>query len=130
MANTTRETRRDSYDEIRPKRAQRRQLILEILGGRQMTASEITEELLRHHVIQYYDRNFVAPRLTELKSEGLVETVGRRMCRRTGKRVAIWAMVKRPPRPAPAAPTTTVPTAIKTPVQATIYDLMKGGDKL
>jgi hypothetical protein len=125
MANTTKESRRDSYDEIRPKRAKRRQLILEVLGGRQLTASEITEELLRHHVIQYYDRNFVAPRLTELKSEGLVETVGRRMCRRTGKRVAVWARVKRPSRPAPMAPEVTTAAT-----QATIYDLMKGGDKL
>ena len=46
MDKTTRETRRQSYDAVLPKREKRCRLILETLGGRQMTASEITEELV------------------------------------------------------------------------------------
>lgn len=76
--STTRETRRASYDAILPKSAARRRLILETLGSRRMTASEITEELLRAGKIKYFNRNFVAPRLTELKEAGVIEAVGRR----------------------------------------------------
>lgn len=91
MSTNTMETRRESYEAIKPKRTDRRNLILEILGSRQMTASEITEELLAKGYIKYYDRNFVAPRLTELKEAGIVETVGKRLCKRTNKNVAVWA---------------------------------------
>ena len=91
MSDYTREIRRESYEAITAKRANRRALILELLGDRQMTASELTWELLDKGYIKYYDRNFVAPRLTELKEAGLVMTVGKRMCKRTGKNVAVWA---------------------------------------
>lgn len=91
MNTNTMETRRESYDAIKTKRSDRRNLILEILGSRQMTASELTEEMLAKGYIKYYDRNFVAPRLTELKDAGIVETVGKRLCKRTNKNVAIWA---------------------------------------
>lgn len=80
MSDYTREIRRESYEAITAKRANRRALILELLGDRQMTASELTWELLAKGYIKYYDRNFVAPRLTELKEAGLVMTVGKRMC--------------------------------------------------
>ena len=43
MDRTTKETRRQSYDAVLPKREKRCRMILETLGGRQMTASEITE---------------------------------------------------------------------------------------
>lgn len=46
MDRTTKETRRQSYDAVLPKREKRCRKILETLGGRQMTASEITEELV------------------------------------------------------------------------------------
>ena len=95
MSDYTKETRRESYEAITAKRADRRALILEILGDRKMTASEITEELLAKGYIKYYDRNFVAPRLTELKEAGIIMTVGKRMCRRTGKNVAVWARKER-----------------------------------
>lgn len=98
MSTNTMETRRESYEAIKPKRTDRRNLILEILGSRQMTASEITEELLAKGYIKYYDRNFVAPRLTELKEAGIVETVGKRLCKRTNKNVAVWARREQPCR--------------------------------
>ena len=46
MDKTTKETRRQSYDAMLPKREKRCRLILETLGAREMTASEITEELV------------------------------------------------------------------------------------
>lgn len=89
--STTRETRRASYEAILPKGAARRQLILETLGSRRMTASEITEELLKAGKITYFNRNFVAPRLTELKKSGVIEVVGRRRATRSDATEAVWA---------------------------------------
>ena len=91
--NDTIETRREAYHAALPKSPSRRELILDSLDGRQMTASEIAEELHRLGFVRYYDRNFVAPRLTELESEGLVHTVGKRICKRTGKREAVYERV-------------------------------------
>lgn len=89
----TKETRKDSYEQILSKRTIRANVILELLGDREMTVSEIVKELLDEGVIKYYDRNFVAPRLTELKEAGLVEVVGKRTCIMSGKNVAIWRKV-------------------------------------
>ena len=88
MNQTTKETRRRSYDAVLPKRAAvlpkraaRCRLILETLGNRELTASEITEELVAAGRIPYFNRNYVAPRLTELKEIGILTTVGRRKVR-------------------------------------------------
>ena len=89
--STTRETRRASYEAILPKGAARRQLILETLGSRRMTASEIIEELLKAGKIKYFNRNFVAPRLTELKKSGVIEVVGRRRATGSDATEAVWA---------------------------------------
>lgn len=94
MDRTTRETRRQSYDAIIPKRGKRCRLILETLGDRRMTASEITEELVQAGRIPYFNRNYVAPRLTELKEMGVVETVGRRKATRSDATEAVWARVQ------------------------------------
>ena len=86
MDRTTRETRRQSYDAMLPKREKRCRLILETLGAREMTASEITEELVAAGEIPYFNRNYVAPRLTEMKQMGILKTVGRRDATE-----AVWA---------------------------------------
>lgn len=57
MNQTTKETRRRSYDAVLPKRAARCRLILETLGNRELTASEITEELVAAGRIPYFSRN-------------------------------------------------------------------------
>lgn len=87
---TTRETRRASYDAVLPKVNDRSRLILEVLGRREMTVSEITDALLAAGKIPYYNRNYVAPRLTELKDMGVVETCGRRKSTRSSATEAIW----------------------------------------
>lgn len=91
MNSITKETRRESYDAILPKVKKRSRLILETLGDRQMTASEITEELVAAGKIPYFNRNYVAPRLTELKGIGVLETVGRRKATRSDATEAVWA---------------------------------------
>lgn len=99
MDRTTRETRRQSYDAVLPKREKRCRLILETLGAREMTASEITEELVAAGEIPYFNRNYVAPRLTEMKQMGILKTVGRRKATRSDATEAVWA------RAEPSGPT-------------------------
>ncbi len=94
MSTTTRETRRASYDAVLPKVKDRARLILDTLGNREMTVSEITDELVAAGTIPYYNRNFVAPRLTELKEMDVVETCGRRMSTRSTATEAVWRRKK------------------------------------
>lgn len=90
MNEITMQTRREAYDAVKPKIGKRAQLILDTLGNGEATVSEITAALLGAGAIQYYNRNFVAPRLTELKEQGLVETCGRREALYTGTTEAVW----------------------------------------
>lgn len=94
MSKTTRETRRASYDAVLPKVKDRSRLILDTLGDREMTVSEITDELVERGKIPYYNRNYVAPRLSELKDMGVVETCGRRRSTRSTATEAVWRRVK------------------------------------
>ena len=84
MDGITKQTRRQSYDGIRTRS-----------GNRSMTVEEITDELVAAGHLKYYDRNFVAPRLTELKGAGVLEVVGKKPSKRTGKNTAVWATVRR-----------------------------------
>ena len=93
MNATTKETRRESYEAVLPKVKDRARLILETLGSREMTVSEITEELVNSGKIPYFNRNYVAPRLTELKDMGVVETCGRKKSTRSDATEAIWRHV-------------------------------------
>ena len=86
---TTKQTRRESYENVLPKVKERARLVLETLGGRSMTVSEITEELVAAGRIPYFNRNYVAPRLTELKDMGIVETCGRRKATRSDATEAV-----------------------------------------
>ena len=90
MDGITKQTRRQSYDGIRTRSGERCKLILETLGNRSMT-----DELVAAGHLKYYDRNFVAPRLTELKGAGVLEVVGKKPSKRTGKNTAVWAAVRR-----------------------------------
>jgi hypothetical protein len=86
----TSETRRSGYEAVWPKVKDRARLVLETLGTREMTVSEIVDELVAAGKIPYFNRNYVAPRLTELKDMGIVETCGRRKSTRTTATEAVW----------------------------------------
>ena len=92
--NITRQTRRASYDAVLPKVTERSRLILATLGNREMTVSEIADELVAVGEIPYFNRNFVAPRLTEMKGMDIVETCGRRKSTRSGATEAVWRRKK------------------------------------
>lgn len=93
--NITDETRRESYGGAKQDAAARRRVILEILSGSEgMTAREIAVELHRRGITPSDERNYSAPRLTELKAAGKIEVTGKKICDRTGRSVAIWAVKK------------------------------------
>lgn len=87
---TTKQTRRESYVAVLPKVKDRARLILTTMGSRELTVSEITDELVAAGEIPYYNRNYVAPRLTELKDMGIVETCGRRKSTHSTATEAVW----------------------------------------
>ena len=90
MNPITKATRKESYDAVLPKVNERCRLILETLGTKEMTVSEITDELVSEGVLPYFNRNYVAPRLTELKDMGVVETCGRRQSTKSTATEAVW----------------------------------------
>ena len=78
----TEETRLESY--IATPTAQRKQMILTILGDKQMTARMIA------YALGFRDLNAVKPRLTELKKEGRIVVVGKAYDEMTERRVAVF----------------------------------------
>ena len=57
-----------------------------------MTAKEIAVMMCNKGYIPTSERNFTAPRLTEMSKMGIVEPVGKKICTYTGKKVAVYAL--------------------------------------
>ena len=88
--NPTIETRHESHEKVDKRK--RYQQITEILDGKELTAKEIAVEMFRRGYIPTTERNFSAPRLTEMSEQGMVEPVGKKICQWTGKKVAVYAL--------------------------------------
>jgi len=90
------ETRLESYEQVSVIADIRKKLILGVLGEfGELTAQEIAVALYNRGHIPSDERNFTAPRLTELRKEGKVEPVDKKLCVKTGRKVTVWAMCKR-----------------------------------
>ena len=87
---TTLETRHDAHEKV--DKQKRYQQIIECLTGHQMTAKECAEAMRQKGYIPTSERNFTAPRLTEMAKIGMVEPVGKKVCQWTGKKVAVYAV--------------------------------------
>lgn len=72
-------------------RQKRYSQILEILNGNEMTAKEIAVAMYVKGLIPTAERNYSAPRLTEMSQMGMVEPIGKKKCQYTGKTVAVYA---------------------------------------
>lgn len=89
------ETRRESYETILSTLTARQKTVLQILQEcGNLTAQEIAAELHRSGITPTDERNFAAPRLTELADSGLVQAVGKKICGKTGRRVTVWSVIK------------------------------------
>lgn len=86
------DTRRESYNAVLPTVKQRQSLILALLKERgPMTAQEVACELHKRGYTPSNERNFAAPRITELKEAGAIDATGKKMCSTSGRSVTIWA---------------------------------------
>ena len=90
MNSTTLETRQLSFTDIQDKKKKRYEQILNRLSNREMTAKEIAVEMFELGMIASTERNYTAPRLTELEQMGYVEVIGKKKCEWTGKMVAVY----------------------------------------
>lgn len=87
---TTYETRRESNEKV--DREKRYEQILTILRGKTMTAKEVAVEMNQRGYVPTSERNFAAPRLTELVNKGMVQVVGKKVCEYTNKKVAQYQL--------------------------------------
>ncbi|MDR1565109.1 MAG: DNA gyrase [Oscillospiraceae bacterium] len=91
----TEENRRESYQAILPTLTERQKNVLQILQEcGDLTAQETADELHRRGITPTDERNFAAPRLTELADTGLVAAVGKKICNKTGRKVTVWTAAK------------------------------------
>lgn len=94
--NPTLETRGEAHEKVDKKK--RYSQIIECLTEAQkshvigLTAKEIAVMMKFKGYIPTSERNFTAPRLTELSQNGIVEPIGKRICAYTGKKVAVYAL--------------------------------------
>ena len=95
MNITTMQTRQLSFTDIQDKKKKRYEQILHRLQGREMTAKEIAVEMYELGFIPSTERNYTAPRLTELEQIGMVQVVGKKKCDYTGKMVAVYRLTQR-----------------------------------
>lgn len=66
--------------------------IIECLEVRPMTAKEVAVMMCDKGYIPTSERNFTAPRLTELSQDGVVEPFAKKKCEYTGKSVAVYRL--------------------------------------
>ena len=90
---TTFETRAESNDLV-PRELRYKQIveIFEDMKPRNLTAKEVAIFMHNRGFTPNDERNFSAPRLTELMQKGIVEPAGKTKCRYTGKTVTIYRL--------------------------------------
>ncbi len=87
------QTRQMSFDDIQLQKKIRYEQILSRMDEPK-TAKEIAVELFELGYIPSTERNYVAPRLTELEKKGIVKATGKKKCKFTGKTVAVYERVE------------------------------------
>lgn len=94
MSTITHQTRQLSFEDMQLKKKIRYAQILNRLVKGNKTAKEIAVELFELKLIPSAERNYTAPRLTELEKIGLVKSVNKKICQYTGKKVAIYEITQ------------------------------------
>lgn len=92
MSFVTLQTRQMSFNDIQLKIKVRYEQILDRLDEPK-TAKEIAVELFELGIIPSAERNYTAPRLTELEKRGIVKAFKKKKCEYTGKTVAVYEKV-------------------------------------
>lgn len=86
------ETRHEAHESV--DKTKRYKQIIEVLKEHPegLTAKQISVEMCKKGYIPTTERNFSAPRLTELSQRGVVEPVGKVRCVYTGKTVSVFKL--------------------------------------
>ena len=91
---TTYDTRAESHETV--DKARRYAQIMECFDeAEELTAKECAVMLWEKGYTPSSERNYAAPRLTELSNKGIIEPVGKTKCRWTGKMVAVYRIRER-----------------------------------
>lgn len=90
----TKENRKMSFEAVKENKQKRYEQILDKLN-KPKTAKEIAVELFESGVVLSADRNFTAPRLTELEQQGKVKVINKKKCKYTGKMVAVYEITQK-----------------------------------
>ena len=87
-------TRHDSHETV--DKEKRYKQILEIMAehSEPLTAKEIAVYMLSKGYTPTSERNFAAPRLTEMSQKGIVEPFGKKICSYTGKMVSVYVLTE------------------------------------
>ena len=88
----TLETRGESEEKV--DKQKRYKQIIEFLKTQDGTAKECAIYMMERGYIPTSERNFTAPRLTELSKNGIVEPIGKKLCKYTGRKVAVYSLKK------------------------------------
>lgn len=91
--DVTMETRHDSHEKV--DKAVRYRQIIEVLKDTSLdglSAKEIAHKMYLKGYIPTNERNYTAPRLTELCQKGIVEPIGKDICCFTGHKVTYYAL--------------------------------------
>ncbi len=91
----TLETRSEANETVDKKK--RYKQIIEVLkeNPKGLTAKEIACVMYCNRDIPTSERNFTAPRLTELSKKGIVEPIGKKKCTYTGKTVCVYGLLEK-----------------------------------
>ena len=88
---TSFETRKESYDKV--DKQKRYMQIKEILSNwGELTAKQIAILMYKKGYTPTDERNYSAPRLTELCINGEVEIIGKTKCEYSGKKVSVYKL--------------------------------------
>lgn len=90
----TGETRKESYEKLDSATFKKRIISILEEKGQALSAREIAWLMYIKHYIPYPVRQAVAPRLTELESEGIVKADGKIYDKETDRNVAVYRLVE------------------------------------
>jgi len=87
----TLETRAEAEAKV-DKQIRYKQIIECLKENGDMTAKECAVLMMHKGYIPTSERNFTAPRMTEMTERGIIEPIGKKKCPYTGRTVAIYAL--------------------------------------
>lgn len=87
------DTRAEAHETV-DKKVRYSQIIECLSESGNLTAKECAYIMMQKGYIPTSERNFTAPRMTEMCSIGLLEQVGKKTCSWTGKKVTVYALME------------------------------------